>query len=107
MSRQIEFANDLRAQQRNDVRTDGKFEAGKDFFGYRGASQHVTTFEHQHALAGTREIRCIHEAVVAAADDDTIVFVIHTGDLTHPLTKVVLTRACLMKIGYDTYNHSR
>ena len=57
-------------------------------------------------ISGRSSETTYDQPVVAAADDDTIVFVIHTDDLTHPLTQVVLTCNCLMKIGKHTYNHS-
>ena len=72
MPRQIEFANDFRPEQGNDVGADGELEAGKDFFGHRGAAEHVPPLEHQH-LARARQVRGVHQAVVSAADDDDVV----------------------------------
>src|SRR5437870_10855200 len=74
MSWQIEFANDLRTQERNDVRANRKLESGKDFFRYRGAAEHMPAFEYQHTLTCAREICSVDQAIVAAADDDRIVF---------------------------------
>ena len=75
MARQIEIANDLRPQERDDVRTDGKLEAGKDFFRHRCATQHVAALQHQHFLAGASQIGGIGQAVVSSADYDNVVFV--------------------------------
>ena len=74
MSRQIEFTNNFRTQQRDDVRTNGKLEAGKDFFSDSRAAEHVTPLEHQHTLAGARKICGINQTIVSAADDDDVVF---------------------------------
>ena len=70
---QIEIANDFRAQQGDHVGADRELEAGKNFFGDRGAAEHVTAFQHQHFLAGARQVGGIDQAVVAAADDDHVV----------------------------------
>src|SRR5205807_8293610 len=69
MPGQIEFANDLRTEQGNDVRANREFETRKDFFGYGRAAQYVPTLEHEHALARAREICRVHQTVVTAADD--------------------------------------
>ena len=77
VAREIEIANDFRAQQRDDVGKDGKFEAGDDFFGDGGAAENVAAFEDEDFLAGFGEIRRVHQAVVAAADHDDVVFLCH------------------------------
>src|SRR6185295_1113581 len=82
MPRQIEFANDLRAQQRDNVGANGKLKTGKDFFGNRRAAEHVAPLKHEHTLARAREIRRIYQTVVAAADDDDVVFVAHQTTTT-------------------------
>ena len=41
----VEVANNFWAKQRDDVRKNGKFEAGNDFFGDGGAAEDVTFFE--------------------------------------------------------------
>ena len=98
MTGKIEFPNDLRAEQGNDVRTDRELESGENFFRHARSTEYVAALEHEHTLARARQIRGIYQSVVATADDDDVVFLIHA--LTHPLTQVVLTRAsCLMKIG--------
>ena len=71
----IEIANDLRPQQRDHVRADGKFEAGNDLFGASRAADDVTALQHQDLLAGAREIGGVDQAVVPAADDDGVVTV--------------------------------
>ena len=45
VTRQIEIANDFRAEERNYVGTNGKLKAGKYFFGYCRAAQDVALFE--------------------------------------------------------------
>ncbi len=71
--RQVELADDLRPQQRHDVRADRELEAGKDLFGHGGAAEDVPALEHQHLAARAREIGGVHQAVVPAADDDHVV----------------------------------
>ena len=94
MTRQIEFANNLRTEQRNDVGTNGEFEAGKNFFGDCRAAEHMPALEYKHALARAREIRGVHQAVVTSADDDAIVFLFHSLRISHqfePYYEVVIT----------------
>jgi hypothetical protein len=74
VARQIEIANDLGPEQRNDVGADRELEAGEHFFGHRRAAEHVAAFEHEHALARPRQVSGAGEAVVAAPDDDRVVF---------------------------------
>ena len=73
VARQVEIANDLRTQQRDDVRADGDVEAGKHFLGDRGAAEHVPALEHEHTAACARQICRVRQAVVAAADHDDVV----------------------------------
>src|SRR5258706_9102265 len=87
MTREIEFANNLRAQKRDDVGANRKFETGKDFLRHRGAAKHVPALEHQHALAGAREICSVDQAVVAAANYNDVIF------LGHHVAQVVNLRA--------------
>src|SRR5688500_3201957 len=70
---QIELADDLGPEQRHDVRADGKPEAGKYFFGDRGAAQYVTPFENQHLPPGARQVGRGGQPVVAAANDDRVI----------------------------------
>jgi hypothetical protein len=65
----IEVANNFGPQQRDDIRTNGKLEAGKNFLGARRATEDVTAFEHQHFLTGFGQIGGVGKAVVASAND--------------------------------------
>ena len=71
--RQVEVADDLRAEERDDVGADRVLEARIDLLGDRRAAEHVAPLEHEHLAPRAREIRRVHQAVVAAADDDDIV----------------------------------
>ena len=51
VARKIEIANDFRAKKRDDVRKNGKFEAGDDFFGDGGAAENVAAFEDEDFLS--------------------------------------------------------
>src|ERR1051325_2167542 len=75
VSRQIELANDLRAQQGNDVGANRKLEAGKNFFRYRGAAKHVSSLKYQHALARARQVSGIDQSVVTATNNNDVIFV--------------------------------
>ena len=55
-ARQIELADDLRPEQRDDVRADGEAKAREDLFGHRGAAEDVAPLEHEHLAAGAREV---------------------------------------------------
>ena len=65
-------------QQRDDVGADGELEAGKHFFGDRGAAEHVAAFEHQHFLARARQISSVDQSVMSATNDDDVVFIAHS-----------------------------
>ncbi len=73
VARQIEIANDFRAEERNYVRTNGKLEAGENFFGYCCAAQDITLFEDENLFACAGEIGRVDQAIVAAADYDYVV----------------------------------
>ena len=73
VARQIEVADDLGPQQRDDVRADRELEAGKDLFGDGGAAEHVPALEHEHLASRAREVGRAGQAVVAASDDDRVV----------------------------------
>ena len=77
VARQIEIADDLRPQQRHDVRADREAEAGEHLFGHRGAAEDVAALEHEHLPPGAGEIGRRCQAVVAAADDDRVI--LHCG----------------------------
>jgi hypothetical protein len=76
---EIEIANDFGTEKRNDVGENGKFEAGNDFFGDRGAAENVAALENQNFFAGAGEIGRVDKAIVAAADDNDVVSLRH-GD---------------------------
>ena len=48
----IEVTNNFGSQQRDDIRANGKLEAGKNFFGASRAAENVAALEHQHFLSG-------------------------------------------------------
>jgi len=73
VTREVEVADDFRAQQRHHVRTHGKLEAGKNFFGAGSAAENVSAFEHQNFLSGAREVSSVDETIVASADHDYVV----------------------------------
>jgi hypothetical protein len=74
VARQVEIANDLRPQERDHIRADGKLESGKNFFCDSGPAKHLAPFQHQDFFAGAREISGVGEAVVAAANHNNIEF---------------------------------
>ena len=54
--RQVELADDLGPQQRDDVGADGELEAGEDLLGDRRAAEHVAALEHEHLPPGARQV---------------------------------------------------
>ena len=74
MAGKIKIANDLRPEKRDDIGTNGEFEAGENFLGHRRSAEHVAALQHQDLLAGTREIGGVGQPVMAAADHDYVVF---------------------------------
>src|SRR5689334_15539263 len=72
VARQIEFANDLRSQQRDDIRTNREFKTGKHLFSDRRAAEHVPSLEHKNFLSGAREIRRVHQTIMTAPDYDDV-----------------------------------
>ena len=73
MARQVEVADDLGPQQRDDVRTDRVAEARKHFFGDGGAAEDVTALEDEDLAPRARQIRRGGQPVVPAADDYRVV----------------------------------
>ena len=73
----VEVANDLGAQQRDDVRADGKLESGKNFFRDRCPAKHMPPLQDEHFLPRARKIGGVSEAVVASANHDDVVCVSH------------------------------
>ena len=72
VSPQLELANDLGAQQRDDVRAHREAKPGEHFLGDRRAAHHRPALEHEHLQPRPRQIRRAHEAVVSRADDDDV-----------------------------------
>ena len=81
VAREIEIANNFRAQQRDDIRKNGKLKTGDDFFGDGCAAEHVAAFEDEDFFPRAGEIGRVHKAVVAAADHDCVVSFRHRGIL--------------------------
>ena len=71
---QIEFANDLRPQQRHHVGAHGKLEAGENLLGDGRAAQHVPPLQNQDFLPRSCQIGCVDQAIVAAANHDGVIF---------------------------------
>jgi hypothetical protein len=69
----LEVENDLGPQQRDDIRANGKLEAGKDFFRASRAAEDVAPLEDEHSLSRFRQIGGVGEAVVASANNDYVV----------------------------------
>src|SRR5215469_2833541 len=80
VAREVEVANDFGAQERDDIRADGEFESGDDFFGDGGAAENVAAFEDEDFFAGAGEVGRVGQAVVASADDDRVVGLGHRAD---------------------------
>jgi hypothetical protein len=70
---EVQFADDLRAEQRHDVRADRDLVAGEDLLGHRGAAQDVAPLENEDAASCARQIGRVDEPVVPAADYDRVV----------------------------------
>ena len=79
MAREIEVANDLRPEQRDDIGADGEFKSGENFFRNRGPAEHMAALQYENFLAGARQVGGIGEAIVASADDDDVVFRFASG----------------------------
>jgi hypothetical protein len=75
---EIQFANDLGAEQRDDVGTFGEEEAWDNFFGDGGTAENAAALEDEHFFAGFGKVSGIDEAVVTASDDDYIVGLRHS-----------------------------
>src|ERR1700754_4525842 len=75
--RQVEFANDLRPEQRDDVRTNREFEAGKDLFRDGRAAEYVPPFEHENLLPRARQVSRVDQTIMSAANHDGVVLVVH------------------------------
>ena len=73
VAREVEVADDFRAEKRDDVGKNGELESGNDFFSDGGAAENVAALENQNFLARAGEIGRVYKAVVAAADDNDVV----------------------------------
>jgi hypothetical protein len=76
---QVELADDLGPQERDDVGADRELESREDLFGHRRAAEHVAPLEDEDLLSGAREVRGVDEAVVPASDDDDVVLRAHVA----------------------------
>src|SRR5437764_4598838 len=73
VARELELADDFRAQQTHNVGKDREAETREHFFAHRRAADALAPLEHQNLATGAREIGGTGEAIVPAADDDGIV----------------------------------
>src|SRR5256885_7459644 len=73
MAPELQVTDDLGAQQAVHVRGGGHLEARPSLLGPARPAHHVTPLQHQHALAGAREVGRGDEAVVAGPDDSDVV----------------------------------
>ena len=71
--RQVELADDLGAEQADDVARDAEPEAREDLLGHRRAAEQVALLEDDGLQAGPGEVGGADEPVVTAADDDRVV----------------------------------
>jgi hypothetical protein len=84
VARQIKEAKNLRPQQRADIGAGRIGEAGIDLFRHRGAADLLAPFQHQDLqlvgavlLPTLGEIGGAGEAIMAAADDDRVIALLH------------------------------
>ncbi len=88
--RELKVADDLRAQQADDVRKHAERVAGHHLVAGHGAAQEVALLEGQDLPAGLRQVGGGREPVVAAADDHRVVAIRHPdGLLRLGLSRVV------------------
>ena len=71
---ELQFADDALLHQAGQVGAGGDTIAGPDLFGDGAAAEELAAFEHEHLPSGARQVGGGDQAVVAAADDDHIVF---------------------------------
>src|SRR6266540_1398753 len=69
----IELADDLWPQQRHYVRAHREAESLEHLLGHGGATDQMTSLEHEHLAAAARKIRGGRQNVVAADYDDHVV----------------------------------
>ncbi|KAJ8537361.1 hypothetical protein ON010_g13236 [Phytophthora cinnamomi] len=91
MSVQIEVLDYLRPEQGEHVGRPGELEPGEDLLGHGCPSDHVPLFQHADALPSLAIaitlVRCSHEPVVAAPDDDGVPDVNNPLDTAWALSK--------------------
>ena len=73
VARQVEFTDDFRTEQRDDVRADGEAKALAHLFSDGGAAEDMAALEDEHLPPSFREIRRSCQAVVPTPDDDDVV----------------------------------
>src|SRR5688500_13479947 len=73
MAREVELTDNLRTQQRDDIRADRDVKAREHLFGDSGAAEDVPPLENNDASACARKIRRVNEPVMAPADDDDVI----------------------------------
>ncbi len=59
-------------QQAGKISAGRHADAGEGLFDSTSATDARAAFQHQHTLAGTRQVRCAGEAVMTGANDDGI-----------------------------------
>jgi hypothetical protein len=78
---QFQVANHLWPQQAHDIGANGVFKAGINLFGDGGAAKNMAAFENEDLLAGFGQISGSGKAVVAAADYESVILVVHRSSL--------------------------
>ena len=71
---ELEIAHDALLHEAGQVSARGDTIARPDRFRDRAAAENLAPLQHQHSASGAREIGSRNQAIVAAADDDGIVF---------------------------------
>src|SRR6186713_1132150 len=79
---EFKVADNFGTEQTVDVAGGGDLKAGPEFLGHNASADQFATFEDKDLAAPASEIGRGDEAIVAGADDDGVVFVLHesTGD---------------------------
>src|SRR6266508_887946 len=90
--RQVQLADDLGPQQRDDVGRDGKMEAREDLFGDRRSAQDVSPLEHENLATRSREVGRVNETVVPTPDDDDVVRFSHGALGKRPSILIISAR---------------
>ena len=74
VARQFQLPDDAFLEQAGEVRGSGDAIARPDFFGDRAPAHEFAPLQHQHLAPAARQIGGGNQSVMAAADDDGIVF---------------------------------